>query len=143
MTGLFGAVAVATQHEHWLKDPGEVEPIVGPLCRIIEELPAKSLKAFEKHFNKAALAAGTLVLVGTDLTAEIKLRKEENASRAEEERGVRSKPKPRPVNPEGKVRGGDGQVPGSDAGKAGVGAPDWTATLPESEVQTDYGLPNP
>lgn len=117
-----------------------MEPIVGPLCRIVEQLPTKTLKAFEKSFNGIALAVGAFAIVGPDLTHELQLRRDERANREEEETGIRRKQRTGPVPPQGATGNGNGRVRQGDAGQPANGAPDWTATLPEGDAITDYGL---
>jgi hypothetical protein len=143
ITGAFGAVAVATKHEHWLKTPDEVEPIVGPLCRMIEELPPKTLKAFEKHFNLVALVGGAGILIGTDVIAEVKIRKEENATREEEKTGIRRATPigKRSGNPVRTAPNGGEPIPpiGGERSPNGTSS-DWGTSLPDADVITDYGL---
>lgn len=113
---IFNGVAVWTQHPHWLKDAEQLEPIVGPLCRQIETLPVKSLKAFEKRAGWIMLAGGTVAVVGQDLTAEIKLRAIERAARNEAQGPSRDRRGPSGrINDTGEATAGYGRGFGSDA----------------------------
>src|SRR6266576_1776032 len=58
VVGLFGLVAVATAHEHWLKDREEVMAITGPLNAWIDQLPAKTLKKVERNLAPTLLVVG-------------------------------------------------------------------------------------
>jgi len=72
--GLFGLVAVATGHEHWLKEREDVLPITGPLNAWIDQLPAKTLKRVEKNLAPALFAVGCAIVVGPDIAVEMRER---------------------------------------------------------------------
>jgi hypothetical protein len=89
VVGLFGLVAVATAHEHWLKDKVDVAPITGPLNAWIDQLPAKTLKRLEANLAPALFVVGLATVVGPDAVMEMRLRAQQNA------RSTVSRPKPR------------------------------------------------
>ena len=74
MVGLFGLVAVATAHEHWLKERADVVAITGPLNAWIDQLPSKTLKRLEKNLAPALLVVGVATVVGPDIVLEMRLR---------------------------------------------------------------------
>jgi hypothetical protein len=74
IVGLFGLVAVATGHEHWLKERDDVLPMTGPLNAWIDQLPSKTLKKLEKNLAPALFAVGCAIVVGPDIAAEMRLR---------------------------------------------------------------------
>ena len=74
IVGLFGLVAVATGHEHWLKERDDVLPMTGPLNAWIDQLPAKTLKRVEKNLAPALFAVGCAIVAGPDIAMEIRLR---------------------------------------------------------------------
>lgn len=81
--GLFGLVAVATAHEHWLKDKVDVQAITGPLNAWIDQLPAKTLKKLEQNLAPTLLVVGLATVVGPDLVLEARIRAaNKNARRA-------------------------------------------------------------
>lgn len=82
VVGLFGLVAVATAHEHWLKTNADVAAITGPLNAWIDQLPSKSLKKIEKNLAPALVVVGLAVVIGPDVVVEVKLREQDRASRA-------------------------------------------------------------
>jgi hypothetical protein len=88
VVGLFGLVAVATAHEHWLKDKVDVAPITGPLNAWIDQLPAKTLKRLEANLAPALFVVGLATVVGPDAVMEMRLRAQQNA------RATVSGPKP-------------------------------------------------
>jgi hypothetical protein len=81
MVGLFGLVAVATAHEHWLKDRDDVIPITGPLKAWVDQLPAKTLKQIEKNLAPLLFTTGCAIVVGPDLFMEMRIRAEEKRVR--------------------------------------------------------------
>ena len=145
----FNSIAVATQHPHWIKDEERVEPIVGPLCRMIEQLPKATLKAFEKRFNGAMLAVGALVVIGPDVTEEIRLRREKSLASqtpGEPQQGAyRGAGYPRYPNAPGAPAGGSAGVQGANGSQppAGAGGNDasWSDALAGGAVSVDYPLP--
>lgn len=140
---MFGTVSIATGHEHWQKEPSELEPIVGPLCRMIEELPKPALKALEKRLNPIMLIGGCAVVVGPDCVAEYKIRKMEleirRANRQEEADTPRTGPwpprfvqpaRPAAARPDGPLAANEGPSPN--------GAGPWGVTLPPTDLHVDY-----
>jgi len=81
VVGLFGLVATATAHEHWLKEQGDVLPITGPLKAMVEQLPPKTLKKLEKNLAPTLVVVGIAVVVGPDAVAEMRLRAEDKRDR--------------------------------------------------------------
>ena len=81
VVGLFGLVAVATDHAHWLKDREEVIPITGPLNAWIDSLPSKTLKRIEKNLAPCLFAIGCAVVAGPDIAMEIKIRARDKDTR--------------------------------------------------------------
>ena len=136
----FNGIEVATKHPHWHKEAEDVEPIVGPLCRMIEQLPKSTLKAFEKRFNGSMLAAGALALIIPDCIKEVQVRNAERAiARAYPGQAVAI------VNAKGEVIGRVGANPPqydepireerSEVGSNG----DWSDTLAPADLTTTYG----
>ncbi len=74
VVGLFGLVAVATSHEHWLKDKVDVLAITGPLNAWIDQLPAKTLKRVEQNLAPCLLVVGLATVVGPDVVLEMRIR---------------------------------------------------------------------
>lgn len=74
VVGLFGLVAVATGHEHWLKEREEIVPVTEPLKAWVDQLPAKTLKRLENNLAPALFCCGLAVVVGPDLILERRLR---------------------------------------------------------------------
>jgi hypothetical protein len=81
VVGLFGLVAVATAHEHWLKERDDVLPITGPLKAMVEQLPPKTLKKLEKNLAPAMVVVGIATVIGPDAVAEMRLRAEDKRAR--------------------------------------------------------------
>src|SRR5689334_4627226 len=81
IVGLFGLVATATAHEHWLKERDDVLPITGPLKAWVEQLPPKTLKAMEKRMAPTLFVIGCAVVVGPDVVMEMRTRKREQDTR--------------------------------------------------------------
>ena len=139
-------MAVATQHEHWQKEAEDVEPIVGPLCRMIEQLPKSTLKAFEKRFNGLMLAGGCAMLIGGDAITEYKIRQYERAiAKEEKDRNLppgtlryqqsqgQAVSNPRGYTEEHAISG-EGRPQSNDNGK-------WTDTLAPADLAVTYKLP--
>jgi len=75
-------VAVATGHEHWLKERDDVIPVTGPLNAWIDQLPAKTLKKLERNLAPTLFVVGLATVVGPDIVLEMRLRAlAKNASR--------------------------------------------------------------
>jgi hypothetical protein len=83
--GLFGAVAVATGHPHWQKRPAQVLPITVPLTRALEDLPPAARKKLAKAANPALFVLGCAIVVGPDLSVEMRLRAEARQTRGRPE----------------------------------------------------------
>lgn len=81
MVGLFGLVAVATGHEHWLKERDDVIPVTGPLKAWVDQLPSKTLKRLEKNLAPTLLVVGLATVLGPDLVVEMKLREQDKRAR--------------------------------------------------------------
>lgn len=98
VVGLFGLVAVATAHEHWLKERADVMAITGPLNAWIDQLPSKTLKKLEKNLAPCLLVVGMATVVGPDLVLEMRIRDQQKRSRS-----VLPRPQPgqAPVGPFG------------------------------------------
>jgi hypothetical protein len=135
-----------TQHPHWHKEAEDVEPIVGPLCRMIEQLPKSTLKAFEKRFNGLMLAGGCAMLIGGDGIAEYKIRQYERAIAKEEKaRGL----EPGSLlhqRPEGAAVASPGGHPETNAvgrqeRSEGGANGKWSDTLAPANLTTAYKLP--
>lgn len=138
----FNSIEIWTGHEHWHKECEDVEPIVGPLCRMVEALPKSTLKAFEKRFNGLMLLGGAMALVIPDTLQEVRIRNAERAfAKADAEanrRGIRL------VNTKGEVvggfRGDTDQPVGGNGGERSEddGNGDWASTLAPSDLRTAY-----
>lgn len=85
MLGIFGAVAVATGHDHWQKRPPQVLPITVPLVRALEDLPPAARKKLAKAANPALFVLGCAIVVGPDLKREMDLRAETRQPRGRPE----------------------------------------------------------
>ena len=143
---IFNSIEVATQHPHWHKEAEDLEPVVGPLCRMIEQLPKSTLKAFEKRFNGLMLCGGVAFLVVPDTIAEVKIRQYERAiAKEEKERNL----------PAGTLRNQYAQReaipnPGQHSQEYAVnrqersegnGDGKWTDTLAPADLAVTYKLP--
>lgn len=140
---MFGTVSVLTGHEHWQKEPSEVEPIVGPLCRMVEAMPKAALKALEARINPIMLIGGACVVIGPDVAAEVKLRRLEaelrNAHREETtEPKQRGAWPPRFIQSPGPAASRSHGAPPASPEPPARGAVDWTASLPGRDLLTDY-----
>ncbi len=125
--GLFGLVAVATAHEHWLKERQDVLAITGPLNAWIDQLPSKTLKQIEKNLAPALFVVGCATVVAPDVILEMRLRAEQN--------------RPAPPRPQSQryeipggptlytVAGGAGERNGN-ASQSASGSPDWFSSVP-------------
>lgn len=82
VVGLFGLVAVATAHEHWLKERADVVAITGPLNAWIDQLPSKTLKRLEKNLAPCLLVVGVATVIGPDIVLEVRLRDQQNRTEA-------------------------------------------------------------
>ena len=74
VVGLFGLVAVATAHEHWLKERDDVIPITGPLKAWVDQLDSKTLKRIEKSLAPTLFVVGCATVIGPDIMVEMKER---------------------------------------------------------------------
>jgi hypothetical protein len=83
--GLFGAVSVATGHSHWQKRPAQVLPITVPLTRALEDLPPAARKKLARAANPALFVLGCAIVVGPDLSVEMRLRAEARQTRGRPE----------------------------------------------------------
>lgn len=135
---IFGLIATATKHEHWMKTPEEVEPIVGPFCRMIESLPKSALKSIEKNWNPIALAGGIAFTVVPDTVHEVQLRRLEREDLGEEksDRTIRPDNKKRQAALRNNGHGGRNEARPQDVNA------DWRATLPPEDMQSNYRLPD-
>lgn len=143
---IFNSIEIWTQHPHWHKEAEDVEPVVGPLCRMIEQLPKSTLKAFEKRFNGIMLTGGLIYLTVPDSIAEYKLRQYERAiAKEEKERGLepgsllRQRSQGEVVaeargNTDRNAVGGQDRSPSDGNGK-------WTETLAGPDLAVTYKLP--
>lgn len=124
VVGAFGLVAVATGHEHWLKEHPEVVPITDPLNAYIDSLPAKTLKKLEKNLAPCLLVVGCATVVVPDVVLEMKIRAA-NKSASQSVSGPRGSAPGIPVAPaNGYAASTNGA--GSYAGSAGV----WAGSIP-------------
>lgn len=122
MVGLFGLVAVATAHEHWLKDKVDVAPITGPLNAWIDQLPAKTLKRLEANLAPALFVVGLATVVGPDAVMEMRLRAQQNT------RATVSGPR-RPQPPAHAPAGGIDRQANGASEHAGI-AGGWSSGIP-------------
>jgi hypothetical protein len=134
--GLFGLVAVATAHEHWLKEQPDVLPITGPLKAWIDQLPAKTLKRLEQNLAPTLLVVGIATVVGPDAVLEMRLR-------ANEKRLKPAVPAP-PAGRNGQPVAAPGGVPAAANGAHGhaAGGDGWYSGIPTSaalRLETDAG----
>jgi len=130
--GLFGLVAVATAHEHWLKERDDVVPITGPLKAWVDQLPAKTLKKLEQNLAPALLVAGMAIVLGPDVFAEVRIREQEKRIRAavSQSAGFAAYPQERVANnPGGAGVGANGGPPRATG---------WVGSIPASP---DLGSP--
>lgn len=129
LIGSFGTAAMVTGHPHWQKEAPQLEPIVGPLCRMIQQVPAKTLKAVESKANGLFLVIGCFAVLGPDVAAEIRLRKleadEKRNTQRQVGRGYQQPPRP--------YQGDQG---GQSPNGAGNDASD--PTLPPPGLETSY-----
>ena len=117
VVGLFGLVAVATAHEHWLKERADVMAITGPLNAWIDQLPAKTIKKLETNLAPALFVVGLATVVGPDVVMELRIRNEQNARRTVSgpERGF-LKHFNTPTEDASRVSNGAGRQPSNEGG---------------------------
>ena len=70
---VFGAIATATQHNHWLRDLEQVRPISDPLQRMFAKMPAAKRKQVMQILDPGILIAGIYQVAGPSIAAEIEL----------------------------------------------------------------------
>ncbi len=123
VVGLFGLVAVATSHEHWLKDRPEVVAITGPLNAWIDQLPAKTLKKLETNLAPCLFVVGLATVVGPDVVMEMRIRAAiKNAHRSvSEPQGGPRRDLP-PANRFEASTGGNGRIPAERGWASGIPA---------------------
>jgi hypothetical protein len=73
VAAVFGVIATATQHEHWLRTPGQCAPISDPLQRMYSRLPAAKRKEILKVMDPAVLMAGIYQVAGPSVVEEMRL----------------------------------------------------------------------
>lgn len=83
LCALFGGIAVATKHRHWVKKTDELTPISGPLTRMLNSLPAEVIDRLERHADPLLLCWGIYQVCGKDIAIERELRKLEKENRKE------------------------------------------------------------
>ena len=134
VVGLFGLVATATQHEHWLKEKVDVIAITQPLNAWIDQLPAKTLKKLEAKLAPTLFVVGVATVVGPDAVLEARIRYEQKHNR---------NPFPRQTfqgeasfaPPERPSNGNNGAV--RDAG----GVPSWHSGIPSTPpIGSDFDV---
>lgn len=120
--GFFNTIAIATSHEHWLKEHEEVEDVVGPLTVWLNQLPAKRIKQIENNAAPILAIGSFLNILVPDIAEEVKIRRE--SARANQG-AAQGKPQSRAANrPPGSSAGMDsGAVNGSGAGELHVSIP--------------------
>lgn len=124
IVGLFGLVAVATGHEHWLKERGDVLPMTGPLNAWIDQLPSKTLKRIEKNLAPCLFVTGCAVVAGPDIVAEMRLR-------AQHKSYVAAVSQPRQSRSAGVDRFAGVPIPTSNGASADQSsAGEWAASVP-------------
>jgi hypothetical protein len=126
IVGLFGLVATATAHEHWLKERDDVIPITEPLKAWVDQLPAKTLKKLEANLAPTLFVVGLATVIGPDAIAEVRLRAEEKrfkypVSRTQQYGGFKADYVP-PAGGNGAGAGGHNGSPSSAGG--------WTSSIP-------------
>jgi hypothetical protein len=84
LCAVFGTVAVATKHRHWLKQTKDVGPIAEPLTRMLNTLPIEVIDRLERYADPLLLCYGLYQVCGKDIMIELELRK------LEKERGTQS-----------------------------------------------------
>jgi hypothetical protein len=133
--GLFGLVAVATAHEHWLKDKVDVQAITGPLNAWIDQLPAKTLKRLEQNLAPTLLVVGLATVVGPDLVLEARIRAaNKNSRRAVPAPGGRS------LHLFDATTAGSSPIPGGANGTAGRTG-EWSDAIPTaSHIGSEYDV---
>ena len=135
VVGLFGLAAVATGHEHWLKEREHVIPITGPLKAWVDQLPSKTLKRLEEKLAPTLLVVGLATVVGPDVIAEVKLRAYERSQAA------LSKPsRNRQVYPDSPT-GDTGSTTNGVGGHKGSSAGAWVNSIPATApIGSDFDV---
>lgn len=135
VVGLFGLVATATQHEHWLKEKVDVIAITQPLNAWIDQLPAKTLKKLEANLAPTLFVVGVATVVGPDAVLEARIRYAQKRNRNSFPRSTFPAgeggyaPSERPTN------GGNGAT--RDAG----GIPSWHSGIPSTPpIGSDFDV---
>jgi hypothetical protein len=107
--GLFNSIAIATGHEHWLKEHDEVTDFTVPLCAWINQLPAKTIKKLENNLAPAMTLAGLASILAPDIAEEMAIRRENNR-RIETEKAAKGRGTNlyagRPARMDGAISGG-------------------------------------
>lgn len=134
--GFFNSVAVATGHEHWLKDREEVLDFTGPLVAWLNELSPKQIKRLEKNLAPAMAVIGLANLLGPDVVQEMAIRKAERAASRNDEgkegQGRQRTGKPAQAGANGMVNSG-GRGGAADQGAA-ISIPVIPATHPLNDT---------
>lgn len=73
VAALFGVVATATQHSHWLRTPEQCAPISEPLQRMYSRMPAAKRKQVLQYLDPGVLIAGIYQVAGPSIAVEMQL----------------------------------------------------------------------
>lgn len=92
VAAVFGVIATATQHAHWMRTPEQCAPISEPLQRIYSRMPAAKRKQVLQYLDPGVLLAGIYQVAGPSLAVEMQL--------AEAKRQGRVIPTPRKGGPQ-------------------------------------------
>jgi hypothetical protein len=126
--GLFGLVATATGHEHWLKEREHVLPITGPLKAWIDQLPSKTLKRVEEKLAPTLFVVGLVTVIGPDVVLEVKLRGQNTRNANAVRTGQRGNVAYSDPNAGGAAH------PTNGVGRGGSSAGEWINSIPATPV---------
>lgn len=109
MSALFGMAAVYTHHDHWERSAKEVEPIAGPLTRMLNTMSPEAKKLAQKYTDPVLLLFGCYVVAAPSVQMEMLYREELGRIRAQRQQAPAN---PGPSN--GRIEG-EGEPPGEGA----------------------------
>jgi len=136
VVGMFGLVAVATAHEHWLKDREDVVAITGPLNAWIDQLPAKTLKKIEANLAPTLFVVGLATVIGPDAVVEMRIR-------YEQKRAVNPVPRSRQqIAGQGELSFAERPTNGNSGHHRDTGgSPSWYSSVPSvAPIGNDYDV---
>lgn len=99
VAALFGVIATATGHTHWLRTPEQCAPISEPLQRLYSRLPAAKRKQVLAYLDPGVLLAGVYQVAGPSLAVEMQLAEAKRQGRVVAPRSGGQQPAAGPPSP--------------------------------------------